>query len=470
MSMRLKLLLFLLLLPTVSLAWFDCAWPYRTDVTIQETSGTSLSNHQVMLSLSSADVDGSYSWSANGDDLRVVDNDDSTPLDFYIESWDAVAESARIWVRIPSLPANSSRTIFMYFGNAGAANAETPNQVFLDPGIRFHSRRSNVDPVNKTTAFNAFNSANDNVPGYGCTFVTNFNGITNRNQFSPPSRNRDIVILSESYFEVAAGEAGVWSFRYGADFGLGGGLYIDNVALEEQWSDDLWWAGNWNTSNEVLEGSISLAPGFHKMEIIGAEGCCDGGLTVQYRRPGSSYQTFQTGTINMRSRSCTSVQPAVAVTVSDISQPLLNVAKRSSVVEDPVNGSAGPKAIPGARVRYLVDVSNSGRGLGDTNSYVVIDEIPTDTRLYVQGANPFSFSNGATPSDISFTFGGLGDSSDDVSFSSDGGVTYNYVPAPGADGADPAVTHIRMDLGGQMRCGTDSDPSEFTIGFDVVIE
>ena len=455
---------------SVSSAWFDCAWPYRTEVTIQETSGTTLTDHQVLLSLSSADFDSNYAWSGSGDDVRVIDSDDSTPLDFYIESWDAVAEQARIWVRLASLPANSSRQIFVYVGNTAAANAETPNQVFLDPGIRFHTRRSTVDPINKSTAFSAFNSASDNVPGYGCTFVTDFTGINNRNQFSPPSRNQNIVLLSESYFEVGPGEAGVWSFRYGADFGRGGGLYVDDVALEEQWSDDLWWAGNWNAASEVLEGSINLAPGFHKIEIIGAEGCCDGGLTVQYRRPGGSYQTFQTSSINMRSRSCTSVQPSVSFAVSDTSQPLLNVAKRNAVIEDPVNGSTDPKAIPGARVRYLVDVSNRGRGSGDTNSYVVIDEIPSDTRLYVAGGDPFNFIDGTPPSMISFNFTNLNDPNDDVSFSNDDGASYNYTPSPGADGSDPAVTHIRMDLGGQMSCGTDLDPSQFTVGFDVLIE
>ena len=458
------------LLPATSYAWFDCAWPYRTEVTVQENSGGTLTDHQVLLTISSADFDSGYTWSANGDDIRVLDSDDTTPLNFHIEDWNSAAQTARIWVRLDNLPANASRTLFVYYGNAAAANAESADFVFLDPGIRFHTRQSTVNPGSRSAAFNAFNSATDNNPGYGCTFITNFAGITNRNQFAPPNRNGNIILLSESFFEVLPGEAGVWDFRYGADFGRGGGLYVNGVALEEQWNDDLWWAGNWNASSEVLEGSINLAAGFHKLEIIGGEGCCDGGLTVQYRRPGGSFQTFQTSNINMRSRSCTSVQPAVTYTVSDTSQPLLNVAKRSDVIADPVNGGSDPKAIPGARVRYLIDVSNRGRGSGDTNSYVVIDEIPADTRLYVSGSNPFTFTDGSPPSDITFDFSGLGSASDDVSFSDDGGSTFTYTPTPGADGADPNVTHLRIDFGGQMSCGTDTSPAEFTLGFDVVID
>src|SRR3546814_14595619 len=38
------------------------------------------------------------------------------------------------------------------------------------------------------------------------------------------------------------------------------------------------------------------------------------------------------------------------------------VAKTSSVVSDPVNGTANAKAIPGARMRYCILVTNNGSG------------------------------------------------------------------------------------------------------------
>src|SRR3546814_9982892 len=40
----------------------------------------------------------------------------------------------------------------------------------------------------------------------------------------------------------------------------------------------------------------------------------------------------------------------------------LVVAKTSSVVSDPVNGTANAKAIPGARMRYCILVTNNGSG------------------------------------------------------------------------------------------------------------
>lgn len=460
----------ILLMPLSSQAWFDCNWLFRTEVVVQETSGALLNNQQVLVTLSAANVDSNYTWSTNGDDIRVLDSDDSTPLNFFIENWNQAGQSARLWVLIPTLSANESRQVLVYYGNNAAANAENlVDQVFVEPGIRFHTRNSGVDPFNRNSAFNAFNNATDNVAGYGCTFVTDFTNINNQNQFGPPNQNSSIVALSESYFEVAAGEAGVWSFRYGADFGLGGGLYVDGVALEEQWNDDLWWAGNWNAANEILEGSISLGVGFHKLEVIGGEGCCDGGITVQYRRPGGNYQTFQTNTINIGSRSCAAGEPSLTYAVTDTSQPLIEVAKRNIILNDPINGTSSPKWIPGGRVQYLVDVSNRGRGSGDNNSYFVVDEIPANTSLYLQGASPFSFVDGTPPSNLSFNYVAPGDPGDDVAFSNDGGLTFNYTPVTAADGTDPAVTHVRLSFGGQMSCGTDASPSTFTVGFEIVI-
>lgn len=416
-------------------------------------------------------MNSNYVWSANGDDLRIIDSDDITALDFFIEQWDQPSQTARIWVRIPSLEANETRRVYLYVGNVSATSSSTSaNTVFLDPGIRFNTRQSTTNPNNKSAAFGAFNSANDNIAGYGCTFISNFTGINNRNQFGPPNQSTNFGALSESFFEVLPTEAGVWSFRYGADFGRGGGLYVDDVALEEQWNDDLWWASNWGASTEVLEGSINLTTGFHKIEIIGFEGCCDGGITAQYRRPGGSYQTFQTNTINIRSRKCTAAEPTVSFLPPSSNLPDFVLSKSVGVMVDPVNGTTSPKAIPGARMRYFVELSNTGPGANDDGSILVTDEIPPNTSLYTQGATPISFTDGASPSNLTFNYVSLSSLTDDVDFSNDGGVTYTYTPGIGANGSDPAVTHIRVSPGGAMSCGDNSITPQFTLSFDVIVD
>ncbi len=55
----------------------------------------------------------------------------------------------------------------------------------------------------------------------------------------------------------------------------------------------------------------------------------------------------------------------------------LSVVKSSSVVDDPINGTTNPKAIPGATMRYTIMVTNSGSAAA--TSVVLVDDIPTNT-------------------------------------------------------------------------------------------
>ena len=58
----------------------------------------------------------------------------------------------------------------------------------------------------------------------------------------------------------------------------------------------------------------------------------------------------------------------------------LTVAKTSVVVSDPVNGATNPKAIPGARVRYTITVTNSGAT--SATSVELTDPIPANTTFF----------------------------------------------------------------------------------------
>ena len=61
----------------------------------------------------------------------------------------------------------------------------------------------------------------------------------------------------------------------------------------------------------------------------------------------------------------------------------LNVTKTQAVVEDPINGTTDPKAIPGATVRYTILVANTG-GV-DATSVELVDTTPLNT-TYVPGS------------------------------------------------------------------------------------
>ncbi|OUS40328.1 hypothetical protein A9R00_06590 [Oleispira antarctica] len=320
--LRYSLLLFTsLILSLPTWARDSCEWPFRTQLDI---SGNTPADYQVKIVIDSNDLSPDYVWSQDGHDLRISDqNDFSTAepvsvLSFWIESWDAAAESATIWIKTPEI--SSSLRLYLFYGNDYASPQANTPQTFTEPGIKFHTRGMSrfTNPRNLSQARSFFDSANDNDSNHGCTHITDFTGITNKAQFS---NSDNFAAFSESYFY--ADVAGIWQFRYGADFGRGGGLYVNNTALDEQWTDNLWWANNWGTwtgtgssnDNQILRGSIYLAQGYHKLEVLGFEDCCDGGITVQFKRPtrppeySEGWETFSTSSIQIHSRSCPVAEP-----------------------------------------------------------------------------------------------------------------------------------------------------------------
>lgn len=351
----------LLLFSFPAVAALDCHWPFKTQVTVN-TSANVPDNYQVRINITASDLFSGYDWSSDGRDLRVFDSDDNTALDFWIDRWDQSTETASIWVRFSSL-SPGSRTLYLYYGNQNAQPITQVPPVFTYPGIRFHTRNTSANPTNYTQAVNAFESAADGVTGYGCKFITDFTAITNRNQFSPSQRRDNFGARSESYFEVKPGEAGFWEFRYGSDFGRGGGLFVNSTALEEQWNDDLWWANNWSNS-DVLEGGINLTAGYHKLEVLGFEGCCDGGITVQFRKPGGSWQTFTTSNIDIRSAACP-VQTNIAFGAHTVCRAELEVMSFGSGSNNSTAPDVWVEASPRA-VTYKVRNNGDKPTLPDT--------------------------------------------------------------------------------------------------------
>ena len=475
MFVRRLMLLILFLMPVSGFAWFDCDWDYRFPVTISKPAGPPLIDNQIRLNLNAGNVPAQFDWTLLGDDLRLLDDDDQTELDYFIEQWNSGGQTAVVWVQIPSIP-GGGKTIYIYFGAPPGTPAASTPSVFSEPGLKFHTRRSTVDPVNRATAEAAFDAASDNVSGYGCTFISDYTGVNNSSVFGPPNRNADIALFAEVFFEVTAAEAGTWQFRYGADFGLGGGLYVDDIALDEDWNSDLWWALDWNNTSQILQGSINLAPGTHSLRILGFEGCCDGGLTAQFQRPGGPWLAVSLANIPLISRVCPIVQPTVVFGAGEIgSCPVLTITRSTQAIFDPINNTTNPKSIPGGIVLNTAITSNSGDGPVDADSFIITETIPANTALRVADfdgltAGPVQFSDGSPASGLTYSFVALGNTGDDVSFSSDNGASFTYTPSPDANGVDLAVTHIRISPQATFLGNTGSGDPSASFAFKTVVQ
>ncbi len=441
--------LFLILSASPAGAWWNCSWDYRFPVTITKPAGPALTEYQVRMNLNALNVPAQFNWNLMGADLRAVAQDDVTLLNHFIEQWNVIGRTAVVWVRVPSIPAGNS-TVYLYFGAPpGTLSTSTP-ATFTEPGLKFHTRNSTVNPVSRATAEAAFNAANPNVAGYGCTFINAYTGVTNRSLFNP-DRDSNFGLFAEVFFEVTPAQAGVWQFRYGADFGRGGGLYVDDVALEEDWNNDLWWNNNWNNAAEVLQGSINLTAGTHSLRILGFEDCCDGGLTAQFQRPGGPWLALSLANIPLSSRKCPVPEPTVAFgPVQTGSCPDITVTRTTQSFSDPLNNTTNQKSIPGAIMLNVTNVRNAGPGAADSGSLIITEAVPANMALRVvnfDGATtgPVRFTNGTPSSGLSYTFVALGNTGDDVSFSNNNGASYNYSPAADANGTDLAVTNIRIN-------------------------
>ena len=451
---RLTILL-LILVAAPANAWWDCDWKHRFTANIAKDPGQPLVDYQVRLNLNSSNVPANLDWSRQGDDLRIINRNDRTELTFFIEQWDAAGQAAVVWVLVPRITGRG-RTIYLYYdGPAGVPSASTPT-VFTTPGFQFHTRSSSANPLDRASAENAFAIAPDGVTGYGCEIITSYTGVTNASVIPSGSQN-NFGLSAESFFEVTPAEAGLWEFRYGADFGSGGGLYVDDVALDEKWSSDLWWANNWNNTSETLQGTINLIPGTHSIRILGFEDCCDGGLTVEFRRPGGTFQAMSLSNISMSSRECSAravpvvtFGPGETGTCADLSVTITNRTE-----SDPINGTSFPKAIPRAVIANTISVVNSGTVAVDSNSLVLRQSIDPGSALQVidfDGATsgPLQFADGTPVSGLTYTFIALDDFSDDVDFSDDDGFSWTYEPVAGLDNSDPLVTDIRISPQGTL--------------------
>ena len=161
--------------------------------------------------------------------------------------------------------------------------------------------------------------------------------------------------------------------------------------------------------------------------------------------------------------------------ITVLSAPSITVLKSVQALSDPVNLAVSPKAIPGAVMQYTLVATNSGEGSADNDSTMIVDPIPANTELYVDdiggaGSGPVLFTQGATSSTLSYTYTTLGDLTDDLSFSDDGGTTWTAVPTIGANGCDSTITHVRINPKGIFIGDAVAPSPSFQLVFRVCVQ
>lgn len=143
----------------------------------------------------------------------------------------------------------------------------------------------------------------------------------------------------------------------------------------------------------------------------------------------------------------------------------------SNVIWDGINGETEAKAINGAIIEYTVAVAGPSQSSTAAASFAINDDIPDQMTLFVgdiarSGSGPIEFIE--NDSGLRFQFAGLSSPDDSVEFSSNGGQTFDYTPAPDSEGFDKNVTHVRIAPSG-MLMPVDGDYPRFSIQYRMKI-
>jgi len=117
-------------------------WMYRKPLSITEQSGNNLIDYSICLKIGESSTSANYDFHLGGlsakfpsgkndsGDLRFYDGTNGLP--FWVEKVDGTApnRTAYVWVRIPYLGANQTKTLWCYFGNPNATNISNGDNTF----------------------------------------------------------------------------------------------------------------------------------------------------------------------------------------------------------------------------------------------------------------------------------------------------------------------------------------------------
>ena len=100
------------------------AWPYKRKLTLANNGLAALDNFPLLVVLDATRI----RYTPAGADVRFTDIG-GVQLPYEIESWNA-SGSSYVWVKVPHIDAATTTDLWMYYGNAGATDGQTPTAVW----------------------------------------------------------------------------------------------------------------------------------------------------------------------------------------------------------------------------------------------------------------------------------------------------------------------------------------------------
>jgi len=153
--------------------------------------------------------------------------------------------------------------------------------------------------------------------------------------------------------------------------------------------------------------------------------------------------------------------------------PMFTVVKFVEV-DDGNSDSGDDFYIPGTDVIYRIVITNSGEGSPDLGTFIFTDDLPDEVDLFVgdyagSGSGPVDFTEGSTPSGLTYSFTNLSDAGDSITFRNSGGTSIAPNDSlPATPGYDPSVRSFEISSPTNFApwSGSGAQPS-FTIEYRV---
>ena len=188
----------------------DGSWTKGTPIVINNSgNGTILKSYQAKITVTyDSDMKSDFS------DLRFFEG--TTELSYWIESY-TVSASAAVWVKVPLIPASSSKTITMYYGNQSATSSSNARATLIPNSITAQVGNC-TDGAN--CAFMDNHAEANSIRGYPANIGTlNVSNIYWGSVWESSSPGSDVrsMFFSRFRFLFIPDVSGTWQFAVDSD-------------------------------------------------------------------------------------------------------------------------------------------------------------------------------------------------------------------------------------------------------------
>lgn len=228
--------------------WWDAGWNYRKQITIDNTaSAENLINFPILVHLDDTNIDWAKVQNA-GQDIRFVDDDDTTELDYEIEEWDDTND-AWIWVEVPQIDLGvNTDFIYMYYGNPIAADGQDVTGTWNANFIMVQHLQEAAGALEDSTVNNE-DGAENGVITYGATGqisdCIDFNGAAGHIDITPALAEAGTIECYVNVDQVATARGASQYYLEGLyQHTANDQHYTQNATARAQWIP--WAATTWH--------------------------------------------------------------------------------------------------------------------------------------------------------------------------------------------------------------------------------